>query len=179
MGRPKFKPDQDSEAMAIQIKQAETEVFVAQCAAAAQDSTKAWYKWLASLWGKSEAEVTDFMAIHFLFASKGLVHASYPLRLYRTAIRTNDPRHWLQMATDTEYRAENGMGDERNIWSTRQLEDAAGIAKGKKVSAVSWLKGRAKVGTCREGYVELNISGWIPTGDKPVMLEIDGKEILK
>ncbi len=177
MSRPKFKPAQDAEAAAIQIKESVTVAFVAQCALAAQDNTKAWHRWLASLWGKSQTEVSDFSTIHRLFANKGLIHASYPLRLYRTAIRTNNPCHWLQMATDTEYRTINGMEDERGTWSTRQLEDAAGIAKGQKMSAINWLKGQAKIVSCREGHIELDVDGWVPTGEEPDLLEVSGREI--
>ena len=60
-----------------------------------------------------------------------------PLSLYETAAKTNDPKHWLQMATDPEYRQDaTGEDDGLNIWSARHLSDEAGLSESKTVSDV-------------------------------------------
>jgi len=90
-----------------------------------------------------------------------MIQADVPLSLYRAALDTDDPLAWLTRALDEG-------------WSSRQLRDAAGVAKGQRVSSVPLIEAgtEAEVQVWMGGYVGLSIQGFMPSGDIPRMVKL-------
>ena len=131
-------------------------------------------------WVKRRANVYALICEVF---DEGNFLPQVPLSLYETAAKTNEPRHWLRMATDPGYRQDaTGEDDGLNVWSARHLADMAGLSEGKTVSDVPQIEAgtEASVTEWEVGHVALDIAGWQPSGAKPKRVRM-GKvvEILK
>ena len=133
-------------------------------------------------WVKRRAYV--YTLICNVFGGEEAFLPQIPLSLYETAAKTNDPKHWLRMATDPEYRQNaTGEDDGLNIWSARHLSDMAGLSEGKTVSDVPQIAAGTEghVVEWKAGHIGLDIPGWQPSGEPPTQVRFTGKlvEVLK
>lgn len=119
-------------------------------------------------WVQRRADV--YALICNVFGDERLFLPQIPLSLYETAAKTNDPRHWLRMATDPTYREEiTDKDDGLNVWSARHLADMAGLSEGKAVSDVSQIAAgtEASVTEWETGHVAFDIENFEPSGKRP------------
>ena len=175
-------PLNDFELRCVELQTERVQSFVsvaAACKVAVESSnvlTASKFFSQKPLWVKRRADV--YSLICDVFGGEEAFLPQIPLSLYETAAKTNDPRHWLRMATDPSYRQEITREDDGlNVWSARHLADMAGLSEGKKVSDVPQVAAgtKADVVTWEVGHIGLDIEDFEPAGVTPRQVKFTGK----
>ena len=140
----------DFENEAITVKEARIALFRRECMLASVAAEANAAAWLAHLWAISTQQVNRLAAIWATFPVQDIA-PDVPLALYGAALdaatdqygettRVRQATKWLHHAL-------------REAWSPRQLRDAAGITKGRRVSDVAF-----------RGH-DVEVTAWdVPTG---------------
>lgn len=165
----------DFENEAIAVKEARIALFRRECMLASVAAEANAASWLAHLWAISTQQVNRLAAIWATFPVQDIA-PDVPLPLYGAV---------LDAATDDDGIADAGQAttwlrralDEQ--WSPRQLRDAAGIAKGRRLSDVAFQGHDVPVieWDVRDG--RLTVVGMPLSGEMPERAQVTVKEILQ
>lgn len=137
-------------------------------------------KGLADIYKCAVRRIRKLGGIFVRWGAENLISPDLPLRIYDVCEQTPDPYLWFKLATQPDFRKEwLGKDDGKGIWSTRDLQDAADITSGKKVSRISWFSGRGAVGWDGTHIFVEPGRDWTPSGDKPKVAEVSIKEVLE
>lgn len=165
----------DIEIIAIALKEWETAIFHSRAEFAAVAKVHGYARHLAHIWGCSTNLVNTLARVHETFP-KELITPDQPLSLYRAALDAADATDesaetWLERAIDNE-------------WSSRQLRDAADVAKGRHTSRVPLLDGdEAEVLLWQPAAdggmnIGLHIPDRMPSGESPARVRVRAWEVL-
>ena len=152
------------EQAAILLKEEETDVFRKMVELCAHAIPLGYGPILATTWGCSTYKVRTYARIGQTFPLD-LILPHIPFGLYAAALDTDAPTEWLIKAIDAG-------------WSSRQLRDEAGIAKGKHISDICF-EGPVRVTAWDVEHQVVSIEGLPISGEKPDKAEVTLQEVLQ
>jgi len=163
------------EAHAVAIKERATQLLHDQVTTAAVAVEGGATQWLAHLWGTSTARINTLAKMFAAFPLE-MITPDLPTcpgtanSIFSAALDTDDPVTWLKRAI-----AEG--------WSSRQLRDAADVAKGRRESRVLWINSECRDVVLAKSHAtgETRVSftpAVTPSGEAPSLLRVRAVEVL-
>lgn len=165
------------EAQALLAKEDETELLRrrAEIAWVAVDAGPEAKRWLAHLWAVS-AQAVKRMAQVWEYIPHSAIIPSVPLSLYNAvldiardesgSVNRDEALAWLQTALVEE-------------WSSRQLKNAAGLAKGRHYSDCQFASDRVRVTEWDPVTGGFAVVGFPVSGDNPGWARVTVQEVLQ
>ena len=160
-----YHPEMESrEDRAVSAREAEVEAFHDKCRCALEHVQADDARSMANLFGCSTNLVNRLAQVFATFPEE-LQLPDIPTSLYGAALDTDAPVVWLERAL-----AEG--------WSSRELRDAADVAKGRRTSRVLWLNCEADVKR-ENGAITLRPRNQEPSGETPAVAKVKVWEVLE
>lgn len=164
----------DFEAAAIAAKEAEVNLLRTKCMLASIAVENKAGRWLAHLWAVSTQQVNRLALIWATFPLETIL-PDIPLKLYGAALDaaadddgvpvTEEAVKWLARAIEEQL-------------SPRQLRDAAGMAKGKRLSDVTFQGHDVEVTAWDVPTGHLAVKGMPLSGEMPKRARVEVREVL-